>query len=184
MIPMLSWLLLTVALAQTPSGEPAAAGQTPPAQRPAARANRGIGLTNNELVNMLDTYAIVQAQDALQLGDPQYGQFVTRLKRLQEMRRKNTQARNRIVAELRRLTLPDTPLDENTIRERLKALREHDERAAADLRRAYDSVDEVLDARQQARFRIFEEQMERKKLDLLMRARNRAAVPAEPKPRR
>lgn len=167
---MLSLLLLTVALAQTP-----------PAESPAPRGNRP-GLTNGELVNMLDTYAIVQAQEALELEDAQYGQFVTRLKRLQEIRRKNTQARNRIVGELRRLTLPAAALDENAIRDRLKALREHDERAAVDLRRAYDSVDEVLDARQQARFRIFEEQMERKKLDLLMRARNRAA-PANARPR-
>ena len=33
---------------------------------------------------MLDAWAIVQAQTALQLNDGQYGQFVTRLKRLQE----------------------------------------------------------------------------------------------------
>lgn len=162
---MLSLLLLTVALVQTP-----------PAERPAPRANRPAGLTNGELANMLDTYAIVQAQDALKLEDTQYGQFVAKLKRLQEIRRKNTQSRNRIVGELRRLTLPAAPLDENAIRDRLKALREHDEQAAADLRRAYESVDEVLDVRQQAAFRIFEEQMERRKLDLLMRARNRAAA--------
>ena len=37
---------------------------------------------------MLDAYAIVQAQTALQLNDEQYGQFVTRLKRLQETRRR------------------------------------------------------------------------------------------------
>ena len=36
------------------------------------------------------------------------------------------------------------------------------------MRRAYDAVDEVLDARQQARFRIFEERIERRKLDLLI----------------
>jgi len=36
-------------------------------------------------------------------------------------------------------------------------------------------VDEVLDQRQQARFRMFEESIERRKLDLLMRARDGAA---------
>jgi hypothetical protein len=36
-------------------------------------------------------------------------------------------------------------------------------------------VDEVLDVRQQARFRMFEDMIERRKLDLLMRARQRAA---------
>ncbi len=45
------------------------------------------------------------------------------------------------------------------------------------------SVDEVLDARQQARFRIFEERMELRKLDLLMRARTRAA-PSNGQPRK
>ena len=39
------------------------------------------------------------------------------------------------------------------------------------MRKAYDGVDEMLDIRQQARFRLFEEQMEQQKLDLLMRAR-------------
>jgi hypothetical protein len=54
-------------------------------------------------------------------------------------------------------------------------LREQDDRAAVELRQAYDAVDEVLDIRQQARFRIFEEMIERRKLDLLMRAQNAAA---------
>ena len=45
-----------------------------------------------------------------------------------------------------------------------------------EIRQAADSLDEVLEPLQQARWRILEEQMERRKLDLLMRARqnNRA----------
>jgi hypothetical protein len=42
-----------------------------------------------------------------------------------------------------------------------------------ELRQAYDQLDEVLDARQQARFRMFEEVIEQRKLDLLVRARER-----------
>ena len=34
-----------------------------------------------------------------------------------------------------------------------------------------EAVDQVLDLRQQARFRVFEEQMERRKVELLLRAR-------------
>jgi hypothetical protein len=139
--------------------------------------NRDPGdLSPAEVVGMLDAYALVQAQNALQLNDSQYGSFVGRLKTLQETRRKNQRARNQIVQELRRLTGPQVAtVDEAAVRERLKALRELDERSAADLRRAYDSLDEVLDVRQQARFRIFEENLERRKMDLLMRARQRAA---------
>ena len=40
-----------------------------------------------------------------------------------------------------------------------------------------ETLDEVLDVRQQARFRIFEETIERRKLDLVLRARERAALP-------
>ncbi len=64
--------------------------------------------------------------------------------------------------------------DEAAIRAQLTALREHDERAALELRQAYDALDEVLDTRQQARFRMFEEQIEQRKLELLVRARERA----------
>lgn len=165
---MLSCLLLTIALVQTPA-EPTA-DNTRPAR------------TNAELIDMLDTYAIVQAQKALELSDSQYGQFVTRLKRLHQVRRQNTRARNQILQDLRRLTQSSTA-DENTLRGRMKALDEHDARAAEELRRAYDAMDEVLDARQQARFRLFEERLERQKLDLLVRARSRAGR-ANAQPRR
>ena len=125
---------------------------------------------------MLDTYAIVQAQRELTLNDTQYSQFVTRLKRLQEARRRNQRERNQLLQDLRKLSGPQapTPVDENAVRDRLRALREHDDRAAAELRKAYDSLDEVLDVRQQARFRVFEETIERRKLDLIVRARERA----------
>jgi len=144
---------------------------------PDARPNRAQGeLSPAEVVGMLDAYALVQAQNALQLNDSQYGAFVGRLKALQETRRKNQRARNQVVQELRRLTGQQaTTLDEAAVRDRLRALRELDERSAADLRRAYDALDEVLDIRQQARFRIFEENLERRKMDLLLRARQRAA---------
>jgi hypothetical protein len=144
---------------------------------PEGRPNRPPGeLSPAEVVVMLDAYAMVQAQNALQLNDSQFGTFVGRLKTLQETRRKNQRARNQIVQELRRLTAAEvTTIDEAAVRDRLKALRELDDRSAADVRRAYDSLDEVLDVRQQARFRIFEEQLERRKMDLLLRARQRAA---------
>lgn len=139
------------------------------------RANAPL-LSPGEVVRMLDTYAIVQAQEALQLTDAQYGQFVVRLKNLQDTRRRSQQARNRIVHDLRRLAGPQaTQTDENAIRTSLRALRAHDDKAPLEIRQTYDALDEVLDARQQARFRIFEERLEARKLDLLMRARQGAA---------
>jgi hypothetical protein len=117
----------------------------------------------------------VQAERVLQVGESQYPEFVVRLKSLQQTRKRTRQARLQIVRELQRLTAPQRGAgDEGVLRERLKALRDHDARAAAELAKAYDALDQVLDARQQARFRVFELNIERQKLDLLLRARQAA----------
>lgn len=143
------------------------------------RAARGAAApTPNELGTILDAYAIVQAQNALQLDDDQYGRFVTRLKRLQEARRRGLQGRNRLIQELRKLSL-EPSAEESAVRERLKALRDLEDQTTATIRREQDALDEVLTPRQQARFRVFEEQLERRKLDLLLRARGRAGRGAE-----
>jgi hypothetical protein len=159
-----------------------AASQQAPPERP-GRAGRAMGDAPSaaELMNILDAYAIVQAEQALSLNDTQYMQFVTRLRKLQEIRRRSQRERNQMIRELQNVTGPQVtgPVDEAAVRERLKTLRDHDERAASEIRRAYDAVDEVLDVRQQARFRIFEENIERRKLDLLVRARERAARPSK-----
>ena len=173
-IAIVAWLTLAV-------GAPLLAQDTgAPGQRArGARANEpgpGAELRAAEVMAILDGYAIVQAQEALQLNDAQYGQFVTRLRKLQETRRKGQQERHRIIQELRKLAGPQAPpADETALRTQVKALRDHDDRTAEDVRKAYDALDEVLDARQQARFRLFEERLELRKMDLLMRARQGAA---------
>jgi hypothetical protein len=66
------------------------------------------------------------------------------------------------------------PVDETAIRAQLTALQELEARSAAETRRAYGDLDTLLDARQQARFRVFEDQLERRKLELMLRARQNA----------
>jgi hypothetical protein len=158
-------------------GAAAAGASSPPSEDP--KAEQAIEpLPDTQLAAMLDTYAIVQAQQQLSIPDDKYGAFAARLKRLQDTRRRNQRMRFRIVQELRRLAGPKAvePIDENAIKTQLAALREHDERAGAELLKAYAALDEVLDPRQQARFRIFEELIEQRKLDLLVRARERARL--------
>jgi hypothetical protein len=158
----------------TPSPPPAsAAGPQVPSDQP---------ITPRKIQELFDAYIVLQAKDRLQLADAQYGQFVTRLNALQQTRRRHLVAHQQILNDLRKLTNPQTGSnDEATITERLKALHQEDESAAADLRKAYDGVDETLDLRQQARFRIFEDQMEQQKLELLMRARQDARAAARGK---
>jgi transglutaminase-like putative cysteine protease len=162
----------TLALAAQPPQAPQPQRQQPPGAGALADAPP---ITAGEIQRWFDAYALEQAQDALNLNEGQYGRFVTRLKAVQETRRRHLQVRNAILVDLRRLTDPKSaPGDDAAIRDRIRALRDEEDRSAADLRKAYEGVDEILDVRQQARFRLFEEQMERRKLELLMRARQNA----------
>jgi hypothetical protein len=166
---------IVLALIMIGVSTPARSAAQPPAPthaEPAVPAPDAPGISAGEIQRLYDAYALVQAQEALQLTDDDYVRFVARLKTLQEMRRRHNVARNRILQDLRRLTATQTPAPGDAeMRDRLKALRDEDERGAAEVRKAYDAVDELLDVRQQAKFRLFEEQMDRKRLDLLMRAR-------------
>lgn len=172
---------LTIALILA-AAIPAAAAQraNQPPRRPAAAPGtqeQDPGIMNpGEIQRMFDAWALVEAQDVLQLSDAQYSKFVPKMKALHDARRRHQQARVQMLNELRKLASPaaGTTVDENALREKLKALRDEDDRAAADVRKALDGVDAVLDVPQQARFRLFEERMENRKLELLMRARANA----------
>jgi Spy/CpxP family protein refolding chaperone len=151
-------LLVTMPAAAQRGGQAQQSGSEEPVASPA------------EIQKMFDSYALMQAQQQLQITDEQFPQFLTRFRALQDIRRKGLQARARHVQELRKL-LNAQPLDEAAIREQTRGLDEDEARTEADARKAYESIDQVLDVRQQAKFRVFEEMMERRKLELVARAR-------------
>ena len=130
-----------------------------------------------ELQKLFDSYALVQAQQLLNLSDEQYSRFLPRFMALQAARRQALQQHTRVLNEIRRL-LNDGGSDDQ-IKAALKQLQDVDERGEAEARKAEEAVDQSLDLRQQARFRVFAEQMERRKLELVTRARqgNRANYP-------
>jgi hypothetical protein len=170
---MVAGLLVLAGLAATP----AVRAQQAPAQPPTPPDPAAISPA--QIQRLFEAYTVLQAQDALQLSEAQYGRFVTRLKALQESRRRLQQTRNQILGEIRKLINPQTgSQDEVQLADRLKALREAEDRSAAELKKAYEGVDETLDVRQQARFRVFEDRMEQQKLELLMRARQNARTAA------
>ena len=123
-----------------------------------------------EIQRMFDSYALMQAQDQLQIKDDQFPRFLPRFKALQDIRRQTLQQRTRRIMALRQ-ALNAPQIDEAAIREQLKGLQDLDAKSQEDVKKAYESIDQVLDLRQQAKFRVFEENMERRKLDLVTRAR-------------
>ena len=152
-----------------------AAAQPLPDDDPAA-------LRPGEIQRLFDAYLVMEAQRTLGLSESQYPPFLTRLRALQDLRRKHLQARNQLLADLRRLTAPAAAADDATLRARLAELQELESRSAAETRKAYAELDGLLDARQQARFRVFEDQIERRKIELMLRARQNARQGQRPRP--
>jgi hypothetical protein len=173
---------LTVALLAAP----VAAQPRPP--RPDDVLPPGSGdMTPGQLQQLFDAMLMMQAQQALSLNETQYGQFVPRLRALQNTRRRYQMERARVINELQQATNPRAArpaANEAMVKERLAALQELESRHAADVRKAYSGLDEVLDVYQQARFRVFEEQMERRKLELIGRARQNLRNQRRPPPGR
>jgi len=158
-------ILVVLAVAAGVLGFPsAAAGQA----RGQAGQRNGAGVA--ELQRLFDAYLVREAQKALHLDDEQFRRVLPRLRELQSARRRHEQARQRIIAALARLSSREAGGDA-AIAGRLRELQEHDDRASAELRRAYDDLDGELDVRRRARFRVFEQTMERRKFQLMLRAR-------------
>ena len=177
---VLYYSVLTILLASGLSAAAFAQDPQPVVQNPPAPKGGGplAGLDNGnmnpgEIQRLFDAYLIMEAQQALSLTDQQYPQFLIRLKTLQETRRRTTQERSQLMNQLQRLTNPRNEQQgtEAQVKERLAALQDLESRTAAEMRKSYTSLDEVLDVRQQARFRVFEENIERRKIELLIRAR-------------
>ena len=175
---------VTVAAGQPPpQGQPLRQGQQ--LLRGAAQGQAGEWISLVEVQRLFDAYTIMQAETALKLTEAQYPQFIGRLRTLQDTRRRNMQARQKVIQQLARLTNPQAgAFDEAQVKEALRALADLEVRAAAELRSAYEALDQALDVRQRARFRILEEQLERRKIDLVARARRNAPgdTPQKPPP--
>jgi hypothetical protein len=162
------------------AGSPAFAQERPLRQQlRQGQPRQQLGLA--EIQRLFDAYTVVQAQEALVLDDAQFGRFLPRLRALHDVRRRVEVERQRLTTELGRMLAPGVNVDDTRVREQMRALDDVSARGAADVRAAVDAVDQVLDLRQQARFRVFEQQMERRKLELVMRARrgDAARLPAD-----
>ena len=150
----------------------AGAGQPVPAQGQGIPPGTPETMSPGEFNRMFEAYALLQAQNQLKLTDEQYADFIVRLRGLQNARRRHQQSRQRLIQDLRRLTNPqNATTDEAAIRTALDGLTREDATAQDEITKALAQVDDVLDVRQRARFRVLEEQLERWKLDLLSRVR-------------
>jgi len=168
-------LCTSMAFAQTP---PPANKQQPLTGRGqrggAARVGRPAlppitpNMNQQQLQAYIDAYALVQAERELQLTDDQFPDFVRRLHRLQDVRRRHQMERRRIMGELNGVLQGGAQGGkDDAILERLRALDDVAQRALGEVGKAYAELDGVLTPWQRGRFRFFEEQLERRKIELL-----------------
>jgi hypothetical protein len=160
--------------AATPRGEAGEQRATPP---PAARSVA-------DVEQLFDRYVLGQARQALRLDPGQMRQFAPRLQRLQALRRRALRQQRTLVRELGDLTRAGAPADETALAAKLRSLEEQAARADREVREAYEQLEQVLSVEQRARLRVFEQRMERRKLELIAQAREQArpggAAEAEP----
>jgi Spy/CpxP family protein refolding chaperone len=135
------------------------------AQRPALPPV-GRGMNAMQLQQHLDAFALIQAEQQLKLSGEQYSVFAPKLIRVQTMRRRMMQERRRLLNDLNQLLVAQTPSDE-AISEKTKAFDDWNRRINDELVKSYQDLDTSLTPWQRGRFRLLEEQLERRKLELL-----------------
>jgi len=157
--------------ASSAQGRGAGRGDAP--QRPAAA-----DLAKLQTVqDLLEGMEISNADKFLQVDNQHYGEFIQRLRNLQKLRRQHQNQRQRLVQDLRRL-VNQPGLEDALLEAPTKRLDDFDRQAFQDMQGAYAQIDEVLNVRQRARFRIFEEMMEQRKLEILTRVLKSGPPPA------
>src|SRR5512134_2003272 len=125
------------------------------------------GRRGAEVARLFDEYAIARAQESLGLDQAQHERFVPRFRALQAARRRQIMAHRSIVRDLASLTRPEAGAGDEALNERLRALAAADAGSREAVDKALADVDEVLTVRQRARFRVFEEDLERRKFELM-----------------
>jgi Spy/CpxP family protein refolding chaperone len=169
-----------------PDGQAGARQSQAAAIAAAAAAAANPGLVSAQVQGMFDAFVLQRSKDFLALDNQQYPLFFQLMIQLQQLRIRHQQQRSRMLNELRKLTNPQAPevTDDGTLDARTKALDSLESQMQQDEQKAIAALDSVLTVRQRARFRIFEENMEREKIRMLALALQTAPVrgPNPPQP--
>jgi len=139
-------------------------------------------MTAAEVERLFDDFVLQRARVMLQLAPRQVVPFGNRFNALQALKRRGQRSRQQLLTELNQIWRGPEPADDATLTAKLKALDDLSAQADQEVRAAYARLDEILSVRQRAGFRVLEQNMERRKLDLLAQARNTARGAGAPPP--
>jgi uncharacterized protein (DUF2236 family) len=119
---------------------------------------------------MVDAYIVANLQESLGLSDRQYAEVIPLVKRLQTQRRDYFESRWQAQRELRRL-LRSGSATEAQVETALEKLKQIEADGPEKVRRALASLDSALTPLQQAKYRVFELDVEQRLRELMRRAR-------------
>ncbi len=169
----LRWMAAVAALMVVPTAVSAQQGQARPA---------------DEAFKMIDAYLIANIQESLELTDEQFVKLLPMIKRQQSERREFTQKRQRALRELN-MAVRQGHTEEQVVAA-LDRLKQLDVEIFEARNQRYAGIDAELSSLQQAKFRIFESEVERRMRDLMRRVRGQQQPrerqdfrPREPSPR-
>lgn len=150
--------------AQQPAGP-----ENPNAPRPPLQ---GDAISPADVQSMFDAMLLMDAERFIGLTPEQFPQFVQRVKKLQEAKVNQMRRHNKAFGELRAMSNPQTGrADDASIDAKLKELDQIEVESHAALTKALESLDQMLTPRQRARFRLLEDNLEKKKLEFITKAR-------------
>ena len=143
--------------------------ENPNAPRPPLQ---GDGISPADVQAMFDAMLVMDAERFIGISPEQFPQFVQRVKKLQEAKGMQMRRHNKAFAELRAMANPQTGrADDAAIEAKMKELDQIEVEAHAALNKALEALDQMLTPRQRARFRLLEDNLEKKKLEFITKAR-------------
>jgi hypothetical protein len=124
----------------------------------------------DEAFRMVDAYVIANLQESLGLDDATYEKAIPLVNKLQKVRREFFHERSRMQRKMRHLLRSGTATEAQVV-EMLDDFKALDVQGPERIRKQVEELDGLLTPLQQAKYRVFELEVERRMRDLMRRAR-------------
>lgn len=157
----------SIARAQDPQTQGAGARTAPRGGQRPGGTGAATPADQLQVQRLLDAWALVQAREHLQITDEQYPGFVARLTKLHNTRRRIAMERRQLLGELRMLLNQSPAAKDDVLTTKVRALDELTKRGTDEAHQATLEIDGVLTPWQRGRYRMFEELVERRKIEML-----------------
>lgn len=135
--------------------------------------------TRQDVEGMMEAYVLSKLQDALELSDEQFGAMVVAQKKLSDARREYRRSRMQVLRQIRQALQRDST-GEAELQPLLGQLDTIRDEFAATEKSRYAAIDEILDIRQRARYRILEIELQRRLGEMMRQVRGRGDQRRQP----